>query len=301
MSEREAHRIIFVPGMKPKPPADRYGSALSRCLAHSVSKVSPAAAERLLARQSCFEVASWTQDFYDEHRDIGEDMDDIAAALEKDGPDDRDRAQARAWRTRLKRFSYLVGDALPFLIPRFADEDLRLTLADVLRYLRNEGNVGRRIRRNLREPLARARETDARVLIIGHSLGSVIAWDTLWELSRVDGVGGKIELFVTLGSPLGQRIIQRQLKGSGDSGRRKYPSNIRRWLNVAAVGELTAIDHRFARDFAPMQKYGLVESIEDRRIYSHYRQNGVLAVHNEYGYLLADEVGAAVAQFMTGS
>jgi len=297
MNPKPLPSIIFVPGMKPKPAPDVHGEQVWRCLVEGVRRVDEHIADSIAANTGCFELTGWTYLFYNETRDIALDMPSIETALQTEGPSEADRIEARMWRTRLKQLSYLLGDVLPFLIPHFADENMQITLGDVRRYRRNDDNIGRSIRRNLRAPLLRAWHADRPVLLIGHSLGSVIAWDTLWELSRVDGVGGHVDIFMTLGSPLGQRVIQRALKGSKEHGRRRYPDNIRHWINLAAIGELTAIDHRMARDYAPMRAAGLVESIDDYRIYSHYRQDGELLVHSEYGYLLSETTGQLIADF----
>lgn len=297
MNQRPTPAIIFVPGMKPKPEPHLHGEQVWRCLVEGVRRVAPDVAEALEANSDCFELTGWTYLFYNEYRNIGLDQRSIERALTTDGPTEADRIEARGWRTRLKRFSYLLGDALPFLISRFADENMQITLSDVRRYVRNDDNIGRSIRRNLRAPLRRAWHADRPILLIGHSLGSVIAWDTLWELSRVDGVGGDVDTFLTLGSPLGQRVIQRVMKGSKEHGRRRYPPNIRHWKNLAAVGELTALDHRMAKDYAPMLALGLVDTIHDYRIYSQFRQDGELFVHSEYGYLLAEDTGRLIADF----
>ena len=68
------------------------------------------------------------------------------------------------------------------------------------------------------------------------------------------------------------------------------------WLFIlAAVGDLTALDPWLAGDFAEMLELGLLESFEDETIHSHFRLDGELNVHAEYGYL----VNAATAQVVT--
>ena len=290
--------VIFVPGMKPKPAPAAHSDAVWRCLVDGVRRIDAPFAERLTNRDTLFSLAAWTHLFYDEYRDIALDLPSIDTALAQAAPTEEDRREARSLRNRLLRAVYLAGDAVPFLIPRLAGENMRITLGDVRRYARNEDNIGRTIRRNLRLALRKAWHAGRPVLLIGHSLGSVIAWDTLWELSRVDGVGGHVGLFLTIGSPLGQNVIQRNLKGAREHGRRRYPSNIEHWANVSAIGELTALDHRFENDFRDMLRFGLLRSLVDYRVYTHYRQDGELLVHSEYGYLLATETATLIRDFL---
>ena len=117
-------------------------------------------------------------------------------------------------------------------------------------------------------------------------MGSVIGYDSLWQLSHEPAEEVRIDLMLTTGSPLGQRLIQHRLKGFRKQGAERFPGNIRRWINIAAIGELTAIDTTLNNDFGEMIRLGLVEDIEDLETYNYYRMNGVLNVHAEYGYLV---------------
>src|SRR5690606_41612919 len=124
---------------------------------------------------------------------------------------------------RVKRLWHLVGDALPFFGRLVARPELRLTMREVLRYFSDEDGIASEIRGLLKTVLRQSWRADERVLLIGHSLGSVIAYDTLWELSREDGDPGRVELFMTLGSPLATRFIRRSLRGADRDGAERYP------------------------------------------------------------------------------
>ncbi len=176
--------IVFVPGMKPKPPADVHLEALRRCLLEGLSRVDETVAADLAAHPEAFVRASWTYGFYQEYRDIGIDLPGIEALCEQPRPTERDVSEATAWRKRFTRWLYLAGDALPFLVNSLANDDLKLTLRDVRRYIHNESGMGEAARSDLRKKLLDAEAAGRPVLLVGHSLGSVIAWDTLWALSR---------------------------------------------------------------------------------------------------------------------
>jgi hypothetical protein len=102
-----------------------------------------------------------------------------------------------------------------------------------------------------------------------------------------------VDLLVTMGSPLGQRYIQKRLQGGARQGAERYPDSIRRWINLTADGDLTAVDPTLADDFREMLDLGLVDSIVDKPMHNYFRLNGELNVHAEYGYLV-NEVTAGI-------
>lgn len=276
--------ILYVPGLLPKPEPRAHRDALFRCLLAGIRRIDEQAALDIASNLHCFDLVSWTFDFYGEHRDIGIDLAAIEDVIQKPEAADADLREAVNWRRRLARWMFSVADVMPFLIPHVADERLELHLRDLHRYLRNRNDIADHTRQMLKMPLRAAAEASRSVLLIGHSMGSVIAWDSLWEMSRQDGDDVSIDTLLTMGSPLGQRYIQRRLQGVDEKGERRYPKGISRWVNLSAVGDLTSADPYLANDFAAMVKCGLVDTVEDHLIYNWFRLDGVLNVHAEYGY-----------------
>jgi hypothetical protein len=276
--------IIYVPGLKPKPPTERYQRELWRCLLEGVSRLDSKAAQQLQESENAFEVIGWTTEFYREDRNIDLDLPAIEALLHQLHPSRRDIAEANAWKKRFMRWVFLLGDFLPFLIPRIADKNMQLTLRDLRRYARNIGGAGDWVREQLLLPLRAALRENRPVMIIAHSMGSIIAYDCLWLLGKESLP--PVDVMITLGSPLGQKFVQRRLLGAALEESERFPSALRRWINVAAVGELTAIDRQFATDFGVMVELGLLESIEDHEIFNYFRSGDELNVHSEYGYLV---------------
>ena len=285
--------LLFVPGLRPKPAPELHRQALLKCLLAGVSRVDADAAREMRAEDDVLDIVGWTYDFYGVHRDMGADRDGIERLLRKDGPSERDRAEAATFKHRAVRFLYRLADRLPFLVPQVADEKLKLHLNDLRRYVTNEGGIADSTRRLVKLPLRAAWNSGRPILVVGHSMGSVIAWDALWEMSRESREEVRVDL-LTLGSPLGQRHIQRRLKGHEESGPLRYPANIGSWVNIAAYGEMTAIDMAVADDFAEMVELGLIESIEDYAVYNYFRMNGELNVHSEYGYLVNEVTASRV-------
>ena len=285
--------ILYVPGLKPKPEYSLHLEQIRRCMLEGVRRVDPEVAAEMEQDEHCLDLVSWTYDFYGEHRDINLDLDDIEAVLARDGASGEDRETATSWKRRFLHSLYRAADHVPFLIPQVADEDIASQLRDLLRYARNDDDIAEMIRRQLKIPLRAAASRDRPVLLYGHSMGSVICYDTLWQLTHQSADNLRLDMLLTTGSPLGQNLIQRRLKGFRSQGAERFPGNIRRWSNVAAVGELTAIDMTLRNDFGDMLDLGLVDYIEDYPCWNYYHMHGVLNVHTEYGYLV-NEVTATI-------
>jgi hypothetical protein len=292
--------VIYIPGLLPKPEAEKHREALLRCLLAGLRRVDAPVADAIEATHGSFDIVSWTYDFYRKHRDIDIDSAAIEAVILQTEASATDIAEASAWSRRLTRWIYTLGDMLPFLIPHLASERMEVHLRDLLRYEHNKNGIADHVRRMLKVPLLAASGGQHPVLLIGHSMGSVIAYDALWELSHSHGNPVNIDLFLTMGSPLGQRFMQRRINGHDRSGADRYPRNIRRWKNLTAIGDLTAIDPWLANDFGEMLELGLVESIDDEEIFNFFRLNGELNVHAEYGYLSNEKTALTIAKWWRG-
>jgi hypothetical protein len=289
--------ILYVPGLLPKPEPRAHRDALFRCLLAGLRRYDESVTLDIATNLHCFDVVAWTYDFYREYRDIGMDAGAIEAVIRQDAATADDVAEVTGWRRRAARWMYAAADLMPFLIPYVANERLELHLRDLRRYQQNDNDIADHIRQMLKIPLRAAAEAGRPVLLIGHSMGSVIAWDTLWQLSRRDGDDVSVDLFLTMGSPLGQRFVQRRLQGYHEAGDSRCPAGINRWVNLAAVGDLTAVDPALADDFDSMVTCGLVTSIEDRVVQNYFRLDGVLNVHAEYGYLVNSVTAEVVANW----
>jgi hypothetical protein len=293
-------RIIFVPGLSPKPPAEAYRAQLLRVLLAALEIARPRAASALAAKPEAFVLVAWTHLFYAEPRDIALDLPGIERLLTK-APTADDRRELASWRYRLDMLARIVGDAVPFL-GRLANSALREQLEDVARYRRDHGGIGTTIRRLVAEQIEAAWAARDRVLLIGHSLGSVICYDTLWELGRERRADRRVNLFVTLGSPLATHVIGRKLRGAGLRGTEAYPHVVARWVNLTARGDTTALYPRLEPRFRAMRELGLVDSIEDYvDLENCFRSAGGVNAHEAYGYLFERTLAELVGDFIERS
>jgi pimeloyl-ACP methyl ester carboxylesterase len=117
---------------------------------------------------------------------------------------------------------------------------------------------------------------DARV-IVGHSLGSVVAYECLCAHPEWG-----VRTLVTLGSPLGIRnLVFDMLSPSPRDGQGAWPGSVLRWINIADRGDIVALVKKLRGCFG--------DRVEDYLIH-----NGSDA-HSELPYLTARETGNAIA------
>lgn len=292
------HRhIIFVPGKNPKPPADQHRSLLWRTLLEGVRRAQPDIVTELEQHAENFRLIAWNYLYYQVSREIEHELPWIDAVINQHGPGTEDIEQANSYRVKINRMLYLVADRFPLLI-RWLPEPARRTIEETNRYFHNRNNIGYEIRGMLKEILRPILDRQEPVLIIGHSLGSVITYDSLWELSHNESHPGKVDFF-TLGSPLGLNFVQNKLQGRQFQGKHKYPTNIKRWINLSSVGDITALDQCFSDDFGAMLELGIIDSIEDHceGIYNYFHGEDGLNCHRSYGYLVNPAVGEVIAEW----
>lgn len=197
-----------------------------------------------------------------------------------------------------------VADSLAPVLSFFhLSEPLIASVApDMRHYWDEDTEFGTASRGRMTPVLAEAFDRGDSILVIGHSLGSLIAYDTLWKFSRSHDFRShnrkKIDLFISMGSPLGDETVKRHLKGARADHARRFPASIRSWINVAAEDDYISHDQKIAGDYRDMKRLGLVRSITDKRIYNLSAPGGKSNPHHSSGYLLHPVVADAVAGWL---
>jgi len=293
------NRIIFVPGKNPKPPVEEHRQQLRRCLRRGVERADPAVAQEIEADSQAFRLIAWNPLYYRSYKPLDEDLPWIDALLKQDGPTRTDVKEALSFRRRTAWLPYTLADIFNFFIPLLPNPAVKSTIRETARYFSNEDNIGQQVRELLKAPLREMFARGERVLVIGHSMGSVIAYESLWELTHIEKNPGRVDLFLTIGSPLGMRFTQQRLLGVHEKGARRYPHNIRHWINMASQGDLTALDPTLRDDFKAMLELSVVESLTDRNggIFNYFRNDQGLNVHRSYGYLANPRLGEVIAKW----
>ena len=195
------------------------------------------------------------------------------------------------WLERLKdHVTQMGGNILDVVKPtlgmtRVADKVLEAKLPDLAKYykLRKKRDELRGLLRT--ELIA---NKDKRIMVVAHSMGSIIAYDTLRLLGREDS-SFKVDHFVTIGSPLGLPHVK--LKIAEENNAVRTPSCVRKWTNYADRFDPVAFDPHLRDDFVANAR-GV--RVEDDLVLNDW--GGIN--HKSYGYLRTPEFSAALAAFI---
>jgi hypothetical protein len=110
--------------------------------------------------------------------------------------------------------------------------------------------------------LERLRPKGGPFVVIAHSQGSLVAYDVL---SRLDPAEFDVALFVTVGSPLGVKEFQDQVKILTGQKRLAVPACARAWLNVADPLDPVALDKGISGEFKPHDGVKVEDNVEFNR------------------------------------
>jgi hypothetical protein len=204
----------------------------------------------------------------------------------------------------LRGAAELIADLIanPANLFGIADNLISLIAPDMRHYWEEESDYGSAVRWRLTEPLAAAFRNGDDVMLISHSLGTMISYDVLWKFSHygeyLDIRQHKLSKFVTLGSPLGNETVKDRLKGSNIRGDRRYPHNIAVWKNFAAEDDYISQDQTIGDDFRLMRAAPAKTRISDKRIYNLALRNGKPNQHHGAGYLIHPQISKAVVDWL---
>jgi len=173
--------------------------------------------------------------------------------------------------------------------------DLEAYYAD--RFTDSRG-VNVRVRAKIRDRLAEVikKYQGYEIMLVGHSMGSIIAYDVLTFLMPLQ----TIDWFVTIGSPLGFPIVQGKIaaewKDAGMAMRKmKTPRGItKKWYNFADLRDRVAIIWKLHLNYRP-NTYGV--SPIDKAVVNDYSNGIEENAHKSYGYLRSEEFALALSEF----
>ena len=194
-----------------------------------------------------------------------------------------------------------VLGAIGFCVPL-----IRAVSKDFARYFDHKSDYAMRVRERLKQQLCVLMDRDDRIVLMSHGTGSVVAYDVLWQLSHDPDLkerygDKKVELWVTLGSPLGDSNIRKRLLGAKEKPTTKFPVNVISWHNVAAEDDYTCHDNTLADDFKMMLQQRVVSAVHDYHIFNLAVRYGKSNPHSSIGYYIHPRVSKILADWLKAS
>ncbi len=166
-------------------------------------------------------------------------------------------------------------------------------------YWNNTNEYATQVDTRTRQCIADLLATGEPVLILSHCLGSVTTYNTLWHLSHeADGTPSKVDLWLTLGSPIADDTVRNLLEGRRQPAERRYPTNIVRWANIAAEDDYFCHDETMANDYRPMLSGRHISEITDYGIYNLAVRYGRSEPHHSAGYLVHPRTTSLIADWL---
>ena len=138
-----------------------------------------------------------------------------------------------------------------------------------------------------------------RLMLIAHSMGSIIAYDVLRDLGRQDR-DFPIHRFVTIGSPLGlfevkNRVYTERIAFS-DVPVRTPTVVTDGWVNYADRWDPVAFDIHLGDDYQP--NGAGVRVVDDLVLNDYISPKGERNSHKSYGYLRTPELSDYIREFL---
>jgi pimeloyl-ACP methyl ester carboxylesterase len=196
-----------------------------------------------------------------------------------------------------------LNDDLTFNFEAITDQIIRRFFEDLDAYytktMKDNRKNERPVKELIREELARVlqRHRHKRILLIAHSMGSIIAYDVLSQ-----GIPDiEVDTLVTIGSPLGIPIIIRKIHAERHDRsleiKPRTPESITRtWYNFSDLDDKVVLDYTLADDYRKNSKG--IQAV-DQVVFNDYEIDGERNPHNSYGYLRTPEMSDVLDHFLS--
>ena len=130
------------------------------------------------------------------------------------------------------------------------------------------------------------------ILLIAHSMGTIVAYDTLLEMDqKPESERVSVAHFVTIGSPLGLTPVKGEIRRVYD-GPFQTPSAVTQsWVNFSDSRDRVCLDAHLRDDYRSNRAE---VRVRDRMVHNDYPGNP----HKSYGYLRTPELSEHIAAFL---
>ncbi|MFH1283464.1 MAG: hypothetical protein ABII27_07345 [bacterium] len=187
-----------------------------------------------------------------------------------------------------------------FNFNRVAYAIIKKKFKDLYEYYKGESNVkenyGKKVKDIIRERLYNCliKNKNKEILLIAHSMGSIIAYDVLSMLPPEIKIHG----FITIGAPLNNAVIKNNIYEEHKqhyNERLLVPSAIKGyWINLHDPLDVVSQGQQLANIFLPNSDY---ISVIDQDVCNDYEMAGRENRHKSYGYLRTEQVATFIDEF----
>jgi len=135
------------------------------------------------------------------------------------------------------------------------------------------------------------------IMIIAHSMGSIITFDVLNFLIPE----ARVNTLVTIGSPLGLPVVvskiaaEQKKKSKGQNIMATPPGVTKNWFNFADISDLVSINYKLADDFRGNER-GILPT--DFLVNNNFEIDGETNHHKSFGYLRTPEFSKILSDFI---
>lgn len=186
-----------------------------------------------------------------------------------------------------------------------SDNVIRSATADMGAYLM-ERRTGSDIRQRLQAPLGKALKRGDDICLVSHSMGCIVSYDVLWKFSQMSEYqdirknGNAIKLWLTLGNPLGEPGVRKNLYDCDERDDGRFPRKIiDSWINIPACDDFVSHDPSMADDFKEMKKLNYLRELKDlKEVYTFWVGQQGANPHKFYGYLDNKTVATQIVNWM---
>lgn len=253
-----------------------------------------------------FELLYWADLFYPQPLDVtitdSKDTRYITHPYKKLAPPLNSKISLRKQRSRRRleqiEDQLLKNDRVLRSFEELADQLIKLRFSDLDGYLNNKTGYGDAVDRPVRDVILERlgnlllKHQNSKIMIIAHSMGTIIAYDLLMQPDSFFHA----DILMTLGSPLGQPTLADKFAFENPVlTKLKTPEGVDKWINHADLNDIIALDPTLGDDYAPNSRGVLPEDIF---IDNRYIWEGSKNPHAIYGYLQTPAVAQRIYDFL---
>ena len=302
------YKIIFVHGLASKPPSKYLLDKWKRCLIENIGCYDKKLAKNMKNKsEDLFHMAYWANVIPNHIEDkpgmSKKSVNEIIKLRKRRG----DKFHVSNVSAKIRNFWKRLGLDAANIVTNVltVKDDVAKRLMIELKLYSDDSYIAEHIREKVEKPLREALLGNRKVALVSHSMGTFVAYDVLWRFSHrrdaKDMWKKRVSLFVTLGSPLGDKMIQGFMLGKryGNEQKKGLPKNIDCWANFSALGDIVSHDQTLTDDFKNMKKLKLLKKFRDYRgLYNPYRnKEGKINPHSACGYLLQPKLAKTIFRF----